>query len=153
VNIQVPISATGYGQSLLDQPTALAAAEGGYFSLQWQPVETNSAVTKAETAALAKYAGFTGIPGFDCTEGYINADLAIEGLKGAGQNPTRQSFLDALHKMTAYDAGGLLASKIDLSADQVGKFPAQDCFYMVQLKGGKFVPDPAGSPACGKYLG
>jgi branched-chain amino acid transport system substrate-binding protein len=152
VAVQVPISATGYGQSLLDQPTALAAAEGGYFSLGWQPVETNSAVTKAETAALAKYAGFNGIPGFDCTEGYINADLAIAALKGAGQNPTRQSFLDALHQMTGYDAGGLLATKVNLSVDNVGKNPPQICTYIVQLKGAKFVPDPNGSPACGNLI-
>jgi branched-chain amino acid transport system substrate-binding protein len=150
-NVQVPVSATGYGQSLLDQPTALASAEGGYFTLGWQPVEANSAATKAEQAALAK-AGFTGVPGFDCTEGYINADLAIEALKAAGQNPTRQSFLDALHGITAYDAGGLLANKVNLSVDNVGKNPPQDCFYIVQLKAGKFVPDPDGSPGCGNLV-
>jgi branched-chain amino acid transport system substrate-binding protein len=153
VNLQVPVSATGYGQSLLDQPTSLAAAEGGYFSIGWQPVELNSPQTQAEQAALAKYAGFNGIPGFDCTEGYINADLAIQGLKGAGQNPTRQSFLDSLHGITAYDAAGLLAQKVNLAIDQVGKKPPQTCTYIVHLQGGKFVPDPDGSPACGNLVG
>jgi branched-chain amino acid transport system substrate-binding protein len=151
-NVTVPISATGYGQTLLDQPTSLAAAEGGYFTIGWQPVELNTPQTKAEQDALAKYSGFNGIPGFDCTEGYINADLVIEGLKGAGQNPTRQSFLDGLHKQTAYDAGGLMAQKVNLSLDQVGKNPPQTCTYIVQLKNGKFVPDPEGSPACGTLV-
>jgi branched-chain amino acid transport system substrate-binding protein len=153
VNVQVPVSATGYGQSLLDQPTSLAAAEDGYFSIGWQPVEMNTPQTKAEQAALSKYAGFTGIPGFDCTEGYINADLVIRGLKGAGQNPTRESFLDALHKISDYDAGGLLAYKVNLATDQVGKKPAQTCTYIVQLKAGKFVPDADASPACGNLVG
>ena len=61
-------------------------------------------------------------------------------------------FLDALHKITAYDAGGLMANKVNLSVDNVGKNPAKTCTWIVQLKGGKFVPDPQASPVCGNLV-
>ena len=40
-------------------------------------------------------------------EGYAAAKVLVEGLKRAGKNPTRESFIAALEKMRDYDLGGL----------------------------------------------
>ena len=40
--------------------------------------------------------------------GWLNADLFYQGLKAAGPNFSRQSLIDAINKMTAYNANGLI---------------------------------------------
>ena len=42
--------------------------------------------------------------------GWINADLAYQGIKAAGENFDRQSVIDATNQMTDYTAGGLIAA-------------------------------------------
>jgi hypothetical protein len=54
VNLKVAISATGYGQSLLDSPSAVAAAQGTYFLVVGgRPVELHAPATDAFATALA----------------------------------------------------------------------------------------------------
>ena len=40
--------------------------------------------------------------------GWLNADLFYNGLKAAGPNFSRQALIDAINKMTQYQANGLL---------------------------------------------
>jgi ABC-type branched-subunit amino acid transport system substrate-binding protein len=47
-----------------------------------------------------------GEPGFGTLEGYIAAKVAVEGLRRAGKNLTRESFMRALESLDNYDAGG-----------------------------------------------
>jgi len=148
LNLKVAISATGYGQSLLDDPSAVAAAQGAYFSEYGPPL--SSAPEKAFRAALKKYAHFSGIPGFDWFEGYTQADLMIKGLEVAGKNPTRQSFMKNLRNVKGYTAGGLLASPVDLSLAHFGQPPTKGCGWYATLKGKTFKTVPAnGVPVCG----
>ncbi|MGE0878684.1 MAG: ABC transporter substrate-binding protein [Acidimicrobiia bacterium] len=152
-NLKAAISATGYGQDLLDQPTALAAAEGSYFSVGYQPVETGTAQVKAFQDALKKYANYTGVPDFGWYQGWISTDLMIQGLKAAGPNPTRDSLQKGLNSIKDYDANGLLASKTDYTPAGYGKQPEQSCGYYVKVTGGKYVPDPAPNGiSCGKKI-
>ena len=63
-DVTVSISATGYGQALLDQPTALAAPpQGSFFDNPRQPTGTpNAPTTNGHFAnALKQYAGYTSI--------------------------------------------------------------------------------------------
>lgn len=153
VNLKVPVSATGYGQSLLDQPSAVAAAQGGYFETICDPSELQSPATKAFGAALAKYVGFTGVPGFDYCEGYVTADLMIKGLEVAGHNPTRQSFISNLRKVSSYNpAGGLLPNSLNFTPAAFGQPPAKECGYFPQLQGKKFVLVPNDKPVCGTLI-
>jgi ABC-type branched-subunit amino acid transport system substrate-binding protein len=46
-------------------------------------------------------------PEFISLEGYIVGRLAIEGLKAAGADLTRESFLAAMNGLTTVDLGGL----------------------------------------------
>ena len=45
-------------------------------------------------------------PGFGTLEGFIAAKVMVEGLKRAGRNLTRESFIKAMESLEPYDAGG-----------------------------------------------
>jgi len=133
--------------------SALAAARipGSYFIEEGPPL--NSAPEKAFRAALKKYEGFSGIPGFGRYEGYTQADLMIKGLEVAGKNPTRQSFITNLRKVKGYTAGGLLPMPIDLSLKDFGKAPSVECSWYAKVSGDTFVTVPSnGKPVCGRTL-
>jgi branched-chain amino acid transport system substrate-binding protein len=148
LHLKVPISATGYGQPLLNDKSALAAAQGSFFISEGPPLST--APEKAFRAALSRFAGFSGVPGFDWYEGWTNADLFVKGMEVAGRNPTRASFIANLHKVTGYNAGGLLPAAIDLSLAHFGQAAKKACGWYATVKGDKFVPVPAdGRPTCG----
>jgi branched-chain amino acid transport system substrate-binding protein len=101
-------------------------------------------------AALQKYQGFSGVPGFDWYEGWTNMDLMIKGLEVAGKNPTRQSFITNLRTVSGYDADGLLPNPIDFGLAAFGKSPAKTCGWYAKLQGTTFVPVPSdGKPVCG----
>jgi branched-chain amino acid transport system substrate-binding protein len=76
--------------------------------------------------------------------GWIDADMFVTGLKAAGKNFTRQKVVDALNKLTNYNADGILPGLDwtkqhgDPHLDQY-KTP-EDCSAMTQIKSKKFVP-------------
>jgi branched-chain amino acid transport system substrate-binding protein len=151
LDLKVPVAATGYGQSVLDDPTAAQTAQGAYFISEGPPLDSKA--EKDFRAALQKYAGFSGVPGFDWYQGWTNMDLMIKGLEVAGKNPTRQSFITNLRNVTSYDAGGLLPNSIDLSLAAFGKAPPKSCQWYAKLQGTTFVPIPSdGSTVCGTPL-
>jgi branched-chain amino acid transport system substrate-binding protein len=151
-DLKVSLSATGYGQALLDDTAALPAANGTYFTASGKPVELGTPQLQAFQAALAKYANFSGVPGFDWVMGWTGADLMIKGLQMAGTNPTRQGFINALHTVNNYDANGILYPA-DLTLKSFGQPVAKQCVWIVQLQGTKFVPVPSdGSPTCGTLI-
>jgi branched-chain amino acid transport system substrate-binding protein len=150
--IKGPVMATGYGQEIFGQPTALAAGQGGIFGTMQTPVELKTPATIAEQQAFQKYENFSGIPNLNWSYGWLTADLFIQGLKAAGQNPTRASFISGLHNVTNWDGGGLLPAPVDLSLTGFGKFPSQSCQWYVKLQGSSFVPQNGGKPVCGQIL-
>jgi branched-chain amino acid transport system substrate-binding protein len=153
LNMKAQLFYTGYGQSILDQPTAAAAAQGDYFRLVTAPAELKSPGTEALLAGLKQYDPNYkgGDPDFGLLQGWLVADLMIRGLKQAGQNPTRDSFIANLTNVTDYDAGGLLPAPV--SFNHFGSYEPTLCNWFVQLKGSQFVPVPAdGKPTCGKLI-
>ena len=105
--------ATGYGSAWLSNRTAVAESQHLYFGVLQVPVELHTPATIAEQAAFKKYAGFTGVPDFGWSEGWETAGLLIEGLQVAGRNPTRQSFITNLRKVTSWNDNGLLAQAVN----------------------------------------
>lgn len=51
-----------------------------------------------------------GEPGFGTLEGYIAAKVMVEGLRRAGRNLTRESFIKAMETIDEYDTGGFKVS-------------------------------------------
>ena len=90
-------------------------------------------------------------------DGWINADLAYQGIKAAGPNFTAASVIDATNKLTAYTADGLV-QPIDWSrqhdaatpTDPATHGPKYDCIPLVRVKAGTFhvVGDPAKPFTC-----
>src|SRR5262249_51230038 len=112
VPMKATVSATGYGQSLLDQPASKTLTTHDLFQTAYKPVELGGSAIKTFQQNLKKYGGFTGVPGFGEYTGYVSCDLFITGLKAAGQNPTRQGWVDAIRTNNGgiYDNAGLMCS-------------------------------------------
>jgi ABC-type branched-subunit amino acid transport system substrate-binding protein len=122
--------------------SSTAAAQGQYFQSQQVPVILNTPAINQYKANLAKYVpGYKGgFPTFGLSGGYISADLAIQGLIDAGQNPGRSSYMDAIRATEHnYDAHGLLASPIDYSLAQFTSLPATVCSYYLQVQGNHYI--------------
>ncbi len=149
-NLKAAVAAAGYGQTLLDDPSAVAAAQGVYFESLFAP---EGPAVDAMKATFTKYAGFSGVPDIQWASGYVGADLVIKGLELAGKNPTRQSFMNGLRGVTNYTAGGLLPNPANFSLSEFGTSPDTACGYFTKLQGSTFVPVPAdGKPVCGTKI-
>ncbi|MEX0637774.1 MAG: ABC transporter substrate-binding protein [Burkholderiales bacterium] len=62
-----------------------------------------------EYQQLAAKAGYTDY-NFSAMEGFLSAKVAVEGLRRAGRNLTRESYIAALEKMQDADLGGFFVS-------------------------------------------
>ncbi|MEX2241126.1 MAG: ABC transporter substrate-binding protein [Burkholderiales bacterium] len=62
-----------------------------------------------EYQQLAAKAGYTDY-NFSAMEGFLSAKVAVEGLRRAGRNLTRDSYIAALEKMQDVDLGGFFVS-------------------------------------------
>jgi len=148
VSMKIIFSATGYGQTLIDDTSAVPDAQGVWFLATASPVQLNTPATKAFQSALAKYAHFKGIPDFAWYEGWGAADLMIKGLELAGKNPTRPAFISRLRKVTNYNMDGL-ETPVNFSLSAFGKAPSKLCEYLAQFEGRTFVHP---TKVCGSIL-
>jgi branched-chain amino acid transport system substrate-binding protein len=153
VEMKANIIATGYGQELLDSPAASTFGPEDLFFLQTKPVAINDKATKRFQSVLKKYSDYTGVPSYGQYQGYLAAELLIAGLEAAGKNPTRQSFIDGLRGIGTWDGAGLTCQPIDISLENFGKQPKQNCAYYSNIKNGKFVNAFGGKPIVGKVVG
>ncbi len=147
-NLKKVISVSGQGQPLLDDPSALTAAQGVYFLSE---INTTSPGYAQLRAALKKYENYTGVPDLNIPYGWLAASLMIQGLQGAGKNPTRASFLKATKAIKAFSANGLQYPAINISADTDAKALGAPgfCEQSLLLQGKKFIPK---GPVCGKLV-
>lgn len=132
---------TGYNQAILDDPNAAAALEGAFFPAA--PNFTNPTKgVRGMLAALEKYApDVEGIPNLGVYGSYLAMDVMIEGLRVAGENPTRESFITELRKVTGYRGPDNLFPAPGLSFTGFGTvdmFPERSCNDFVQLVDGKY---------------
>ena len=102
------------------------------------PPPVSSDGTVAESAQefvrlLEKY--FPGEePNFVGFEGYINAKVLVEGLRRAGRNLSRKSFLEAITAMTNFSLGGDVGLTFGPQDHQ-----GMDKVYFTRLKEGRFI--------------
>jgi branched-chain amino acid transport system substrate-binding protein len=156
VPMKANVMATGYGQTLLDQ-TAVAQVltQHDVFQTGYRPVELGGPAIKRFRSNLKKYSGITGVPGYGVYTGYIVCDMAIHGLQNAGDNPTRQGFVDGIRKADGgiYDAAGLTCAPLDLSYEHFGKVDTTSCLWFTTVQDGTFHVINGGKPYTGKLVG
>ncbi len=136
-----------YHPNTYDQDFVAAAGdlfEGDYVGVSFRPFEADPVGT-----GLADYFRWMEETGAGITEaamaGWINADLAYQGILAAGPNFTRASVVEATNRLTDYSADGLV-NPIDWSRQH--EYPTEEdpathgykeeCQALVQVKGGKF---------------
>ena len=87
LKFKLAVLATGYGQSLLDEPASKTIGPEVLFAQIWAPVELKTAATKKFQADLKKYGGYEGVPDFGVYTGYLTADLLVQGPEGRREGP------------------------------------------------------------------
>ncbi|MCU4184101.1 ABC transporter substrate-binding protein [Acidiferrimicrobium sp. IK] len=155
VNLKMMLLPTGYGGDLLQSPAGVAAAQGVDFYTVAQPVEMNTAATKAFQSALTSYSGVSGIPTFAEYGGYIAVAALVDGLQKAGTNPTSSSFESALRADSTFDAFGLYGTHmVDFSkfGSVAGGLGPDNCLYLTKLSGTTFNLLAGDTPVCGTIL-
>jgi branched-chain amino acid transport system substrate-binding protein len=144
-----------YAQATLDSPAAEAALNGTYGEGVLAAGHTSTAqATQTLYNEIKQYdpSYHGGLLDYGATQGWDATDTMIAGLKLAGPNPTRASFISQLRAATSYTIGGLSSTPVDFNY-LTGALPAQQCVNFVQLVGNAFVPVPAdGSPICGSKV-
>jgi ABC-type branched-subunit amino acid transport system substrate-binding protein len=151
VHLKAVVFPTGYEPSAVNSP-AWADLQGDYFDSEFRPFSLPDAGTLQLQAALEKYDHFTKsqFPTFDQYEGWVGADLMIQGIQKAGANPTSASVIKALRGVKSYSANGLLPNPINYSTN-FGHDEAKACGWFLQAKPAGFVP-VSKSPFCGTDL-
>ena len=118
--------------------------EGDYVQVTFRPFEADPGESQ-----LADFQEWMAETGAEVTEismiGWINADLAYQGLLAAGPDFSREAVVEATNEITDYTAGGLIPP-IDWSRQH--EAPTQDdpatngspldCFVVVQVQSGAF---------------
>jgi branched-chain amino acid transport system substrate-binding protein len=150
-NANVSLKATfiqgGYGEDLLEQSSSLSAAQGVDMAAGFEPSSLNTTATKWMMSALKTYAGWTKpYPAAGMEWGWFTADTAIEGLKVAGANPTQQSFMTNLRKVSSFNHEGLTCPvNYSVFGNTNQQFPG-NCTWMVKVEGDQFVSLTGSSP-------
>jgi len=148
------ICATGYDQSLLAQPAALAAMQGTFTAAGINVLAKNlPAPVKLFVDRLKKYTSWPGgIPGMELDYTYLSADVFINGLEAAG-GPNRKLFISKMRQVSDYTAEGLLTTPTIFSHfGTLGMFPKKECGPLLEVEGHAYVPFDNGKLICGNLV-
>jgi ABC-type branched-subunit amino acid transport system substrate-binding protein len=155
VSLKVPLMATGYGGDLAaGGPGATQDAQGVYFLSGYEPVEMHTAATEQLQNTLKTYAQVTTEPTLGEVLGYLSVDALVQGLKGAGSNPTQSSVITALQGITAYTGTGLYGDH-SIAFDLAGRGKvagADGCEWITQYQGSAFHLVSGMDPICGSLV-
>jgi branched-chain amino acid transport system substrate-binding protein len=147
VKLKAVLLSTGYAPSIVDSPE-WSALQGAYFLSLARPLSLPNAGTEQMAAALTKYAHFTKseFPSYGQDLSWLGCDLMIQGLRRAGQDPSRASVVKALRGIKSYNGNGLLPISINYSTVFGHDLP--QCAWVMWAQKSGFVPVSA-KPFCG----
>jgi len=99
--------------------TAAGNEAEGVISMQIVPSyeSTDLPTVKLYRECLQKYMSASP-PSPTSLEAFVNAMVMVEGLKRAGNNPTREKFIEALESMSGFDLGLGAAARLEFSPHQ-----------------------------------
>jgi branched-chain amino acid transport system substrate-binding protein len=153
-DLKAGVLSDGYGVDTLQAgPGALQSAQGVYFILAYEPVEMNTPATQQFVTAL-KNVGFTATPSEGMYNGYLSIALLVDGLQGAGANPTHASLISSLSKIHNWNAAGLFGTHtMDINNKTSIIGGPDNCEWVTKLVGTNFQLVPGGDPICGTDTG
>lgn len=113
-----------------------AAAEGAFFDQPFamflgEDREANPAVDEFLTWMEESHP--EAAPDLFALQGWLAAQVFVEALDAAGEDPTRQTLLDALDEIGTFDGGGLVAE-----VNVAGETPPE-CWMLGEVRDGEFV--------------
>ena len=150
VEMKASISATGYGQDLLDSPAA-QTLEPEHGVRGYAPSSLKTKATKQFQADLEKYAASPGSP-ITATTPATSSATWPSPVCSRREDPTRR-----LHRRHAqartYDQAGLACQPVSLTLADYGKSAESGCGWYRAGKDGKFVVMNKGKPFTGKLVG
>jgi ABC-type branched-subunit amino acid transport system substrate-binding protein len=145
-----------YDQNFVNEAGGLF--EGDYVQVAFRPFEADAGAS--QMGAFLEWMGKSGYAVNElAVNGWINADLAYQGVLAAGSQFDRASVIAATNTFTEYTAGGL-TQPIDFTRQHVppadddaglaANGPKHDCIAVVQVIDGEFVlvGDPAKPWTC-----
>lgn len=146
----VVLGAATYSNDLVTNSGGPANVDGSFLD------QNASLYLGGDQAAIPAVATFlkwvnTAQPGFKpdlfTLYGWVSAELFVDALRNAGANPSRGSLLQALSKITSYDAGHLISPN-NVAAKMEG-----NCYLLGQVANGQFqrLDDPPVSSSTNGY--
>jgi ABC-type branched-subunit amino acid transport system substrate-binding protein len=151
-NPKVAVFATGYGGDLQQAgPGAQQTAQNLSFISPWEPVEMHTSATQQFQSDL-KSAGVTTDPTYAEYAGYSSIALLVQGLQGAGSNPSQSSLINALSHITNFNSAGLFGSHSINLSQRVGSSGPDNCYWFAKYSGTTFQPVSGATPLCGTIV-
>jgi branched-chain amino acid transport system substrate-binding protein len=156
VHLKAVLTPTGWPEVLQSQ-AATGASQNAIFTYEFacQP-EISLPGGSPVLNDLKKYTGYTGShPLFAQCQTWLAASAFVAGLKKTGKDITPANFVKAMKSLTRWDGDGTLPgnyrdfSNKDASSNGTG---SNNCVYVAQLKGSKFVPLQGAKPFCGSFV-
>jgi len=152
VKLKVALLPTGYGGDLYNAgPTATQAAQGDDFLSYFEPEEMHTPATEALQSALAKYAGIHVDATFAEYLAYLSILGLVQGLKGAGPNPTSTAIITSLSHITDYTAEGLWGGHQSVNWS-TRPMASKSCYWMTKFSGSTFHLISGADPVCGYII-
>lgn len=141
VPLRTVLFSIGYDPGVFTTGTPL---EDVTIPVAFAPFELGLPAHKTFNDAMQKYADAGPNQAYSMY-GWLSADLIIQGIKDAGDCPTRQGVIDAISKIRGRTADGLIPPT-DYTPDTRGT--VMKCVYFVTIHSNTFVPDNNGQPVC-----
>lgn len=141
---------TGYDQATTATPADAQGFDGAWVQAQFDFSPPNAG-GQALLDTLQKYDKTYpgGIPDFGLLGSTISVQLIVYGLKQAGSNPSAQSFMTNLRKVSSWDDNGLFPTPVSFTGfGTEAMFPQKACLYFMQLLNGQWHAYNNG-PVCG----
>jgi ABC-type branched-subunit amino acid transport system substrate-binding protein len=151
-NPRVALFPTGYGGDLQQAgPTAQQVAQNVSFISLWEPVEMHTTAT-AQLQNDLRSVGVTSDPTYAEYAGYTSVALLVQGLQGAGSNPSQSSLINALSHVTNFDAAGLFGGHSINLSQRTGSQGPDNCGWYTKYSGSTFQLVPGADPLCGTVV-
>jgi ABC-type branched-subunit amino acid transport system substrate-binding protein len=152
-NPRVALLPTGYGGDLQQAgPGAQHVAQNVSFFSSWEPIEMHTAATMQLQSDL-KSVGITSDPTIAEYGGYSSIALLVQGLQGAGSNPTQSALIKSLSSITNFNSAGLFGSHTVNLSHRVATNGVDNCYWVTKYVGSSFQVVSGAAPLCGTDTG